>query len=313
MPLWYQADDVERVARALGRALPRPLRNLQELGQGFTSIALESDDGLVFSVAKDEYGARNRGIALALLPAVAPSLPLAVPTPEWSIDSAEDLPYGAYAYRKIPGRSLTAADTERGFANSLVQDLAAFLLALHTFPVDRALALNVRDAAWHRESLTSAHIAAAPFLEKVLSLDERRELEAWRVAFLNDPVLWSHPPALIHCDFWYENILVNDDATRVAGVLDLSEAAVWDIAHDFATLRAGGDEFAIACMEAYETLGGRLGRDILPRVERHTEHWEGSLAGLEIALRFEDYAEAKESIAKLRASPILNPAARNLL
>jgi hypothetical protein len=43
------------------------------------------------------------------------------------------------------------------------------------------------------------------------------------------------------------------------------------------------------------------------------EHWEGSLAGLEIALRFEDYAEAKESIAKLRASPILNPAARNLL
>ena len=295
------------------RAYPGTLTGLKELGQGFTSIALESDDGLVFLVAKDACSARNRRVAMALLPEVAPQLPLPVPLPEWDVEAAPGLSFGAFAYRKLPGRCLTGADTSTGFAASLVEDIAAFLVVLHAFPAERALALGVRNAEWHRDNLTAAHVSVASYLSQVLTAGEQRTLEGWRMDFLDDRVCWSQPTALIHGDFWYQNILVNDDATRVTGVLDLAEAAVWDIAHDFATLRAGGDEFAIACIETYEKLGGDLGTNFLARIERHTEHWEGSLAGLEMALRFGDDAEAAESIEKLRASPVLSPGARNLL
>jgi hypothetical protein len=81
----------------------RPLE-LRWLSEGFGSAAFESGDGLVVLVAKNAVGAHSRHVTSVLTPLLRTSVPVAVPQPVWSIDEGPGLPFGAYAYPKLPGR-----------------------------------------------------------------------------------------------------------------------------------------------------------------------------------------------------------------
>jgi aminoglycoside phosphotransferase (APT) family kinase protein len=120
----------ERYRRLLQRHLPDfRIASFERIGQGWDSAAFEVNGDWIFRFPpRPETEAALRKEA-ALLPELAPALPVPVPEPEIVVQN------GAFfvGHRKLDGRPLHAGRT------AVAQRLGAFLSALHAFPVlDRA-------------------------------------------------------------------------------------------------------------------------------------------------------------------------------
>ena len=111
-------------------------------------------------------------------------------------------------------------------------------------------------------------------------------------------------PAVTHGDFWYENLIVDDQAAHIAGVVDWEHAVIGDRAQDLATQNLGS-EFTEAVLRVYRELGGRLDDEDRYRIRRLWElrHFYGVLYGI----RFKDEEEIVDSIRKLREGSVLTP------
>ena len=176
---------------------------------------------------------------IAVLRELAQALPVAVPTPEVVGPPDE----GWFAYRLIEG-----APIRRG---APATEVAAFLSALHRFPVDRAVELGLPHPDWQSSLVTRLDEFAsrvAPLLER----DARaRALERFD-EFLGQPSHFAFTPAVIHADLGPAHLLC-DSGGRLVGVIDWTDAHVGDPALDFAWLLAGlGAQFASDLLTAYE-------------------------------------------------------------
>ena len=275
------------------------------LGEGFGSAALESQNGVVILVCKNEIGAESLRVSTALLPELGPSLPVAVPQPLWSVDVAEGLAWGAWAYEKLPGRIMTNADCfahEAGLAN----DIASFLSSLHAFPAELAVGLEApsREAFW--AMLRKVRSDIDDTLRERLALHEYLRVQDWWDAFATDEALASAPDALVHGDLWPDNMLVSEDGAQLLAVIDWGDATVLDIAYDFAPLHHAGDAFADRCLEAYLDTNAETDPTFEHRVHRYRELRGSSVFSLRAAVREDDEAEVQDCLSKLRDSPILS-------
>ena len=188
---------------------------------------LEIDDGYDFEVAiVDEEWVlrfpRRPGVEealeleIAVLPALAPALPVDVPSFEFV--SRNPLFAG---YRLIRGRPLVDQDAE---------GVRAFLEALHAHDAS-ALPLERRD--WveaYREQCAEFERLVFP----VVDIDRRAQASR-----LFDEVesLVDFEPSLIHADLGPEHLLVRDG--RLAGVIDWGDMRLGDPALDYACLLNG--------------------------------------------------------------------------
>ena len=150
-------------------------------------------------------------VEIALLPAIAPALPVAVPSFEHV--SRDPLFVG---YRLIRGEPLVDEDAD---------GVRAFLEALH--------ALDPSGLPWSvptgsRPTATSARSSNGSCFP---SLDEDLALRARRL-FGDVETLVGFEPALLHADLGPEHLLVRDG--RLAGVIDWADARVGDPALDYA-------------------------------------------------------------------------------
>ena len=304
--IWWSPDDVSASVAALRTSgLIEEAAELSLLGEGFGSLALESENGVVVLVCKNEIGAESRRVSTVLLPELAPALPVAVPQQLWSVDVADGLPWGAWACEKLPGRPMTNADCLAHEA-TLGHDIASFLSSLHAFPAELAIALGVpsREAFW--AMLRKVHSDIDDTLRERLTLHEYLRVQAWWDAFATDEVLLAAPEAPVHGDLWPDNMLVSEeDGARLSGVLDWGDATVLDIAYDFAPLHHAGDGFATRCLEAYVEIGGVTDPTFEHRVRRYRELGGSSVFSLRAAVREDDEAELQDCIAKLRSSAVL--------
>jgi aminoglycoside 2''-phosphotransferase len=305
MGLWLTESDVSRLTRAVLASWPQAaLTKLTLLGEGFGSVALESDDGVVVLVAKNAIGAESRKLCVRLLPELAPTLPTAIPEPFWHTETEEGLPFGAYAYRKLPGRMLPSEEPPTAMA----RDVAAFLYAIHTFPTERAKPLGVPGVEDFRRDLLSLRVETMPALRERLSGSEVAKIETWWHAFLDDPATTPEAPALIHGDLWPDNLLVDESSSRLLGVIDFGDAAIGDVAHDFAVLRHLGEPFVDQCLQEYIALGGATGGGLVHRMDRYWELRTGGFYSIRAAVREEDEGELNDCLSKLRNGPILSNA-----
>ncbi|MDX6481321.1 MAG: hypothetical protein QOG85_1831 [Gaiellaceae bacterium] len=187
----------------------------------------EHDDGFDFKVLvlEDEWVVRwpRHRLAVeeiekeaALLPALAPLLPVAVPQFEYV--SRE--PW-LVVYRLIRGEPLVDEDPE---------GLRTFLEALHGIDIDAV-------PAPHPDWLEEYREQAEEFRRRVLPLlhvDERSRGEA---LLAETETLTGFEPALTHSDLGPGHLRVRDG--RLAGVIDWGDARIGDPALDYSWLLNG--------------------------------------------------------------------------
>jgi aminoglycoside phosphotransferase (APT) family kinase protein len=285
-----------------GLHVARPLR---VLGEGFHSLAIETGDGLVFRVARNDEATVGQAREAALLPVLHSRVPLAIPEPRWHAGPSERFPFGVIGYRKVPGIPLDPSRLTQASLYGVASALAAFLHALHRFPIAEALAAGVYGHDNLNVRLEALCADVLPSLRLALHRDELRRVEIWWDALLADPALSLQTPVLCHGDLWYENVLVDDACRTVSGVVDFEAANVGDPAQDFAALRHLGDRATGAVIEAYRALGDRLDGTFAHRLQRYWELRE--FEGIRFAVVHADEDEFADSVRKLRGGALLNP------
>jgi aminoglycoside 2''-phosphotransferase len=159
-------------------------------------------------------------------------------------------------YGLIRGEPLDRAlydDLPGATQDSVVGDLAAFINAIHAFPVTEAVDCGVApdgDKAGYVEDFRRAHQDVIPLLH----WEVRRDIKSQLGAFLEDEANFAFAPALLHADLWPEHVLFARDTGRVTGVIDFGDVSIGDPDYDLAFL------------------AHRLGPGFMERLLRHYPH-----------------------------------------
>lgn len=203
------------------------------IGSGQNSVAYELD-GRILRLPRHCGAERDLVREAAALRAVRPLLP--VPVPDLEVRRIDGQFVSLHA--KILGESLSDLTGLRiGAQRVLAADLAAFLKALHSLPIDSVEAepAEASSSEWNG-LLAQCEAVAFPLLSPDVVTGLRKRFSDFLAT------CDALPQCLIHGDFGTGNILV--DRGRLSGVIDFSGCGPGDPAYDFASLAAGlGDPF----------------------------------------------------------------------
>jgi len=163
---------------------------------------------------------------LAVLPRLAPLLPLPVPVPLFVGRPSDDFPWPFFGSELLPGRELAEAGLDEDGRLEVALELAAFLRTLHDVELGEPLPLDVNRRAdmSHR----------APLVRKQLDDLGRHEARAERVLAEAEGLPPSEHFALVHGDLHVRQVLA--EGTRLTGVIDWVDVCRSDPAIDLSLL-----------------------------------------------------------------------------
>jgi aminoglycoside phosphotransferase (APT) family kinase protein len=202
-------------------------RSVEWVDDGYDFVVAVADGEWVFRFPRRRAVAEALEVEIALLPPLAPALPVAVPRFERVLREPEL----AVAYRLIDGEPIRDEDPA---------GVAAFLSALHAFDAGD---LPVLRPSW-REAYERQSDRFERTVVPLLDLDERRRAEAF---FRVVEELDGFRSALLHADLGPGHMLCRDG--RLVGVIDWGDTRVGDPALDFSWLlhaHPRGDEILAA-------------------------------------------------------------------
>jgi aminoglycoside phosphotransferase (APT) family kinase protein len=202
--------------RLIADALGRSPRTILEIDDGYDFEVAIVDDEWVFRFPRRSGVEEALELEIAVLPVIAPALPVDVPSFEFV--SRDPLFVG---YRLIRGEPLVGDDAE---------GVRTFLEALHALDPS---GLPVERLDW----IEAYRAQCAEFERLVLPLLEKdRRAQAKRL-FNEAETLVDFEPALLHADLGPEHLLVRDG--WLAGVIDWGDVRLGDPALDYAWLLNG--------------------------------------------------------------------------
>lgn len=270
------------------------------LGSGFSSLVVETPGGIVFRIARTPEAGAKYAREARLLQAIG-AFPVAIPCPEWFLESSAAFPHGLMGYRKLPGLPPEPQQQTPPERDLLAAQIAGIILALQRIPLE-SLPLPAgpldRRAAWQK-----LHVVVLPALRDALRPDEYRKVAAWWEAFLDDDRLLQYDPVFQHGDLWYGNLLVEQN--RVVGLVDFEEAGAGDPVQDFVPQLYLGERFFRQVMEVFQEAGGAFDPGFEHRLEILWAARE--FGGLAYSILYNDREELADSLAKIRKGPILSP------
>ncbi|GAA2143534.1 phosphotransferase [Actinomadura napierensis] len=176
---------------------------------------------------------------IAVLPAIAPRLPLPIPAPRFAAGPSEEFPWPFWGGRMIPGRELAEAGPGAD-RTVLAAQVGAFLRTLH----DPVLAAEAGKGLPHDPMERSdPAVRAARTLPR---LDSLVRLGVWErdpavMGFLAEAAGRRPPagnPVIVHGDLHVRHVLL-DSAGRAAGVIDWGDVCLANPAVDLAVAYAG--------------------------------------------------------------------------
>lgn len=286
--------DLTRALRAVCPDLPLPDPRIVD--SGFGSTVVDTGDGIIVRIGRTAGAARGHAVEAAVLPILAPMLPVAVPVPVCFCPPGPTLQFGAIGYRRLPGQPCRLATATEATS----RDLGAFLAALHRAEPRELPAMPGPDQVWrHWHDLRRDTEAA---LSDRMTASENRRLSLWWDRFLADRRMRHYRPAVRHGDLWYGNLLLCPGGT-ISAVLDWEDVAIADPAQDLALARYLGPGLTQVMLDVYRSQGGVCDRAVQHRIDRHWELRE--LTGIPLAMAAGDEDELRQCVAKLRAGPIL--------
>ncbi|MEA2129608.1 MAG: hypothetical protein QOJ85_2499 [Solirubrobacteraceae bacterium] len=219
MAVWDAEIEVdEALARALISARFPALDSgsLRRVGEGWDNVVWATADGVAFRFPRRQIAIPGVQREIALLPALAPRLPLAVPDAGYASPPCERFPWPWFGSRLIAGREIAAAGLDGAARAALAPALGGFLRALHDLDLDEAAGLP-RDPFGRtdmavRVPMTRAAIAeVAPLWTAPALVDDLLTEAEWLPA--------AEPGAIVHGDLHVRHLLV-DDAGAAVGVID---------------------------------------------------------------------------------------------
>jgi aminoglycoside phosphotransferase (APT) family kinase protein len=233
-------DDAARYRAAIAAAFPDlPIRTCQFLAEGWDSTVWEVNGDLVFRFPKRADVAAWLRIEMALLPALAPTLPVPVPQFTAIAHEPDAFPYSFVGYQKLPGVSLADLPAMRVAPERLPAGIGQFLTALHRFPTDRALACGMSDAS--PETWRAQYAGMRTELRALvprMTLPERERMETLFSAYLDDPAHFRFEPVLLHRDLGGDHLLLDPRTGDLIAVIDWGDVSIGDPAQDFGGLPA---------------------------------------------------------------------------
>jgi aminoglycoside 2''-phosphotransferase len=271
---------------------------LSLLGTGFSSVVVETANGLVFRIPKTSAAGRAYLHECQCLPMLQSRLPVAVPQPEWYSAPNVYFPHGVMGYRKLKGHIFTPDDPMNHAP--LIEGLAVFMAAMHRIPGSDLPSTSTPTQA---EQYTIEREDLLPALRDAFSPGKYHVLLRWWDDFLHDQEVFTYQPTLRHGDLWYENILLDPVTHQLVGVLDFEDMACDDVAQDFAVQRYWGEAFYQRLLSAYRRHGGVIDAHLLYRIDRL---WQ--------VREFEEFhyalhhapTQLPAAITKIQNSPFLN-------
>jgi aminoglycoside phosphotransferase (APT) family kinase protein len=228
----------EAVRGAIEAAFPAlAVEGCRSLGEGWDSAAWLVNAALIFRFPKRAAVARALGREIVLLPALAPTLPVAIPrftyVAERGAPTDPVLPFVGYPL--LPGVFLDELPGALHEASPLLPQLADFLRALHRFSPTRAVAAGLPAVDWAAWVAHWEQFAARLMIGEAARFTPATRI--WLVAF-HDALLAElrraeRPIALLHHDLALEHLLVTPEGTKLTGVIDWGDIALGDPALDF--------------------------------------------------------------------------------
>ena len=234
MPVW-EAEIVvdEALARRLVTQFPELVaETLRPLGYGWDYTIWVVDERFAFRFPRREVVVAGTEREIAVLPKLAPLLPVAVPTPLCVGSPTDEYPWPFFGSRFLPGRELSDAALDGEHRLSVGLQLASFLRSLHAVELHEPLSLDVNG----RADMTRR----VPLARETLADLERHGV--WRappaVRAILDEAEQLGPPeltAVVHGDLHFRQVLVGDGATPT-GVIDWVDVCRSDPAIDLSML-----------------------------------------------------------------------------
>lgn len=301
-PVLHPADlDLEHVARSLDARFAElaPSAPCTVLDDGLNSIVIQTAGAVVFRIGRDKRSYDGYSLEHRLLPAIAPRLPLKVPSPKWLIEPCDDFLHGAIGYPWIGGRTLSIeifADIDQ---EALAKAMATLLVALHRIEPASLPTVPSAGPDERRASDLELHAVTMPALKQHLSSEEYERFDAFWQSYVGDVLMMEFDAVLTHGDLWYGNLLIDTDG-RLAAVLDWEIARLGDPARDFAGLKYFGRPFMEDVLQRYARHGSVSDERLRARIDKIMVMRE--LYGIRWALEDRSDRDLPEAIEKLRRS-----------
>lgn len=250
MNVWdaEHALDAEQARGMLRAQFPAlELASVEFLADGFDNTVFLVDGTWAVRFPRREVAVTLLAKETALLPTLAPRLPLPVPVPELVGEAHGGYPWPFWGGRMLPGVEIADAGLPDADRRTLARGVGAFLRALHdpqlaadlgggleVDPMRRAL--PAARGVLGREALSG--LAALGVWKRDTALDRAVDDLFTRGAALGPP---TGEPVLVHGDFHLRHVLVGPDGAA-SGVIDWGDACLGDPALDVS--------FAFAALDA---------------------------------------------------------------
>jgi aminoglycoside phosphotransferase (APT) family kinase protein len=234
LPNWIPELVVdEKLAGRLLRQFPElELESLRPFAEGWDYTILLVNERWAFRFPRREIAVPGVQREIAVLPELAPLLPIPVPVPVFVGEPSEHFPWPFFGSELLPGRELGEAaldDTERV---ELGRSLASFLRLLH----ETEVAYELPPDGNRRADMS----VRAPKARE--QLDDLEAAGVWRRPASVDRLLDTAeelPPsdafAVVHGDLHFRQVLVGEDAGPT-GVIDWVDVCRTDPAIDLSML-----------------------------------------------------------------------------
>jgi aminoglycoside phosphotransferase (APT) family kinase protein len=224
--------DEELARRLLARFPDLEVESLRPFAEGWDYTILLVNERWTFRFPRREIAVPGVRREIAVLPELAPLLPIPVPVPVFVGEPSEGFPWPFFGSELLPGRELGEAELDDAARVEIGRSLASFLRRLHDAEVAYELP---RDA--NRRADMSVRV---PRTRE--QLDELAAIGLWRRPASVDRLLEAAerlPPsdalAVVHGDLHFRQVLVAEDASAT-GVIDWVDVCRSDPAIDLSML-----------------------------------------------------------------------------
>jgi aminoglycoside phosphotransferase (APT) family kinase protein len=235
MPVWDAEVTIDRalVHALLAEQFPElDASSARLLGEGWDNSAWVVEDEWVFRIPRRAIAVPLVEREIAVLPRLAPLVPLPVPEPVFIGRPSIDYPWPFFASRLLPGRELADAELEDRDRSTLGAELGRFLRTLHDVEIETVDPNRALPADPNGRADMGVRV---PRVREQLGELERDGL--WNppddVEGLLVHAEQLPPPgeiALVHGDLHVRHVLV--DRGVASGVIDWGDVCVGDPAID---------------------------------------------------------------------------------
>lgn len=216
------------------------------LGEGFDNWVYEIKESTLVRIPKTPLYRKKLLQEVPFLELLANQSP--IPVPDYSLVAA-DGSFGIYG--KIVGQPLTAntyTALKPRIQAKLAIELGSFISYLHQLPQNKLTKFGFTNHQEKNPDTEYKKIRKA--IRSVLTKEELAMVDTIQTKFLS----LSKPikKVLVHRDLSDEHILLSLNHTKIAGIIDFSDASFADPALDFAWLWELGEEFVIMVYQNYQ-------------------------------------------------------------